>query len=215
MNTIVDLPTGWPHFPRILLSGPPQSGQTDQTGFRIWTVESQEEPLVAAWIQHRDHTWRKVVEDGLPTPLTGHWKLEDLKTGRYALAMWDPWVEANGPIAVWEDTVGMDGVLSVEITDLARDRAVSVRYLGPVSDLEEAPLAAVRIWPSPAHDLLWVELPPSLNRATVQLFDPFGRMVLVQEGGQPMHLQRFPPGRYLVRVVADDYAVTKPISIVR
>jgi hypothetical protein len=57
---------------------------------RVMALVSPSQARVLAWVQHRGHTWRAVLDGGrVPTPLTGSFTTPALPAGRYAVEWWN------------------------------------------------------------------------------------------------------------------------------
>jgi hypothetical protein len=57
---------------------------------RVMALAHTERARVLAWVQHRDHTWRRVIEERrTPRPISGWLMTPPLPAGRYAVEWWN------------------------------------------------------------------------------------------------------------------------------
>lgn len=69
--------------------------------------------------------------------------------------------------------------------------------------------AGIRLWPVPAGDMLWLELPPSAPMPSeIRVIDTYGRVVRSIRSGMDrtmgISLERLPSGRYVVDLLYED-----------
>lgn len=127
---------------------------------RIWGQIGFEGRASHFWIQNRDHTWKRVLNHGVPTPQSEVLEIHDLSAGSTIVEYWRPWT--GDTVALFTDTVQIsnDGVLVIEVEDLIRDLAFKTFNI----ELQEEPVN-ITDWPqfqqnSKRHGRSHINLPP-------------------------------------------------------
>lgn len=156
------------------------------------------------WVRHREHTWYRVVTQGLPTPVEGVVHLKGLLPGKYRISEWEPWTFGTQPQQVWEATVGADGVLSIPIQPLQRDKAWRIQQAGVSSLYPAVGSNSLRVWPVPANSMLFAERKGAELSATtpVLLMSATGQVVLHARWSDfPLSVGGLPSGVYFLHVL--------------
>lgn len=119
---------------------------TDNTLLRVWGQRQESGNAAHCWIQNRNHTWKKVVQNGNPAPVSGIVTFTGLTPGSMQVERWNSWAEDT--IASTTDTlmVNESGELSLSVVNLVADLAFKF------SSINAPPPTAVRDWPQFQRD---------------------------------------------------------------
>lgn len=108
-------------------------------------------------------------------------------------------------VVVWVEETGTRTIMNSAWTDVAQ-----------LVSLTENEANAASIYPSPANDVLNIELNEQKDM-TVKIYDMTGKLVLAQDFGlsmeQSIDVSGFTPGVYNVQVIADGLISTKRITV--
>lgn len=101
------------------------------TNIRVWGQMQASGNAAHIWIQNRNHTWRNVLTNGLPSPESATITLSGLAPGAHVLSEWDPWGQDTVAKAVDTVWVNESGMLQVAVNGLIRDIAYQVLHTEP------------------------------------------------------------------------------------
>ena len=103
---------------------------------RAWGQKDLVNGRAHLWIQHSDHTWKKVI-DGVPIPeVSASVTLSGFQPSTsYALEWWDPYqVDENQQILTTENiTSGSGGSITIQVVNFSTDIALKLRPANPGS----------------------------------------------------------------------------------
>lgn len=93
---------------------------------RVMALVNRDGTRVLAWVQHRDDTWRKVVQQHQrPRPASGWFAIPDVSAGAYEVEWWDTW---TGSVTLRRTVQHAGGPLTLAWpAPLTDDVAVKVR----------------------------------------------------------------------------------------
>ena len=106
---------------------------------------------------------------------------------------------------VFNALAGMAAAVMLSATAAAQElpSEVAEAYLDYEAAFEAGrPALELNVYPNPARDALWVDLPADWQESEFALFSADGRIVRTwkQGHGQPISLQELPTGVYLLKV---------------
>jgi hypothetical protein len=100
------------------------SSEASNPGIRCWGQMQDNGNAVHIWIQNKGHTWKNVVDNGEPAPVSGTVTLHGLTPGPMTLETWDTWdTSRTTPIRTEAVNVDANGNLQVTVDNLIRDAA--------------------------------------------------------------------------------------------
>lgn len=105
----------------------PLSKTVTNQELRVWGQQQTTGKAAHFWVQNKNHTWKKVLENGNPIPESGQIILSGIKPGEVTIEMWDSWAEATSPTEIVSQVVGTDSTLTIIISNLVTDIAFKVK----------------------------------------------------------------------------------------
>lgn len=188
----------------------------DHPALRVRALRNAKGDDALLWVRHREHTWHRVVTQGLPTPVQGNVQLDGLLPGKYRIALWEPWAFDTLPHTVWEAEVGADSALIIPVQPLQRDWAWRIQRTG-TSSVRDAPTTdLLRVWPVPTRSLLFAEWKGADLETTtpVWLTNAAGQIVRqARLGDFPLAVEGLPSGVYFLRVLGSERALVRRIVV--
>jgi hypothetical protein len=183
---------------------------------RAWAFGQAPYDTLIVWVRHRELTWHRALTQGDPAPLTGAVSLRDLPPGRYRVETWDPLIPEDQPQSTTLDTVGIDGVLDLQLDFLEGHRVWRLFFQGPLTRLDPATTEPeLAIWPNPARDRLYFRIPEHSPQARIILLDPLGRQVrTASPGDSGIDLQGLSSGYYIFLLETPTQRIFRPFTII-
>ncbi len=93
-------------------------------GLRCWGIRDRAASKALLWIDNPDHTWRDVVDEAPIPAKSGQVAVPDFAPGSYTLEWWD--TRAGSVTRRQPVSVGGNGILRIDVNNLATDVAVKV-----------------------------------------------------------------------------------------
>lgn len=188
----------------------------DHPALRVRALRNAKGDDALLWVRHREHTWHRVVTQGLPTPVQGNVQLDGLLPGKYRIALWETWAFDTLPHTVWEAEVGADSALIIPVQPLQRDWAWRTQRTGASSIRDALTTDLLRVWPVPTRSLLFAEWKGADLETTtpVWLTNAAGQIVRqARLGDFPLAVEGLPSGVYFLQVLGSERALVRRIVV--
>ena len=121
---------GFYHFMKDIPLNNGQYGAVSVTStnpnLRAWGQIQSSGNAAHLWIQNRNHTWRNVLENGVPDAESGVITIAGLEPGFMILEWWNSWNEDTVSYQIDTVFISGSGVFELQINDLVKDVAIKM-----------------------------------------------------------------------------------------